>query len=205
MLRDSPYIIGIILIIGSLIGIGTVMYISDINEDSAVTSLNETLRATTINQVDLSSRTEPGVVYINQDGSARIEGQELNQDFDEDELDFESIMLLHFKDDLASNSIVRFDYAMGNAPIEKKRSKSYKYEEVSEDVHKWVDVSSERYDGDETTGLDLTYPIEGVRVRVRNEKHYANEEDETDSDFWTYQSTVEINRSDKIVTIMEED
>lgn len=169
----------------ALLGIGTVWYISDINEDSSVTQLNEVLRGTAISQVDLVARVDPGHVYINQEGPAN-----LNQS----EPDFESEMLFRLQDELGPGSQVRFDYATHsdstNDPIT-----LYEY---SEDL-KWV-----RKTMSGTRTLDSMESIEGIRVRIRAANHTANVSDMNDEDYWTYQSTVEVNRSDKIVSVMEE-
>ena len=178
----------------ALVGIGTVWYISDINEDSSVTQLNEVLRGTAISQVDLVARVDPGHVYINQEGPAN-----LNQS----EPDFESEMLFRLQDELGPGSQVRFDYA---TKIDEANSPATLYE-YSEDL-KWV-----RKTMSGTRTLDPMESLEGIRVRIRVAKHTSNltdVEDEVyltdmnDEDYWTYQSTVEVNRSDKIVSVMEE-
>lgn len=190
MLRDNPYIIGLILILTTLIGIGTVSYIVDINEDTTVTTLNETLRATTINQIDLASRVDPGHVYLNQSGSANL---------DTDNPDFETDMLLKFNDELKDGSLVRFDYAIKET-TEDIPATTYKYHLSEDDKVSW---SLENVAG--TRPLDQNESVEGVRVRVRSAGHTANVDDPNDQDYWSYQSTVEVNRSDKIVSVMEDD
>lgn len=194
MLRDSPYIMGLMFLLMALLGIGTVWYISDINEDSNVTQLNEVLRGTAISQVDLVARVDPGHVYINQEGPAN-----LNQS----EPDFESDMLFRLQNELDPGSQVRFDYA---TKIDEANSPATLYE-YSEDL-KWV-----RKTMSGTRTLDPMESLEGIRVRIRVAKHTSHltdVEDEVyltdmnDEDYWTYQSTVEVNRSDKIVSVMEE-
>lgn len=187
MLRDSPYIFGLMFLILAMLGIGTVWYISDINEDSSVTQLNEVLRGTAINQVDLVARVDPGHVYINQEGPAN-----LNQS----DPDFESDMLFRLQSELSAGSQVRFDYAThldnANTP-----GTLYEYSEDGGTL-KWV-----RQTMSGTRTLEPMESIEGIRVRVRSSSHSANVTDMNDQDYWTYQSTVEVNRSDKIVSVME--
>ena len=193
MLRDSPYLIGLILIIGAFIGIGTVWYVSDINEDSTVGTLNETVRATTISQVDLSSRVEPGVVYLNQIGEANM---------DSDNPDFETELLSNIaKLDLTNGSIVRIDYATAKETEELPAS-VHQYNIDEEDNVTWTTTTEGI--ASPIRPLDEGEAVEGVRVRIRREGHSGNVDDVMDADYWSYQSTVEVNRSDKIVSIMDE-
>lgn len=194
MLRDSPYLIGLILIIGAFIGIGTVWYVSDINEDSTVGTLNEMVRATTINQVDLASRVEPGVVYLNQEGEANLDAE--NPDFETDLLNQIAKM------EMTNGSIVRIDYATATETEEIPAS-VYVY-----NVNEEGDVTWEPT----TEGivrpirpLEPAEAVDGVRVRIRKQGHSANVDDARDADYWSYQSTVEVNRSDKIVSVMDEE
>ena len=188
MLRDSPYIVGLIFLLMALLGIGTVWYISDINEDSSVAQLNEVLRGTAISQVDLVARVDPGHVYINQEGPANL---------NESEPDFESDMLFRLQGELGPGSQVRFDYA---TKINEVNSPATLYEYSEEGATlKWVRKSM-----DGTRTLDPMESLEGIRVRIRAANHTANVTDMNDEDYWTYQSTVEVNRSDKIVSVMEE-
>lgn len=187
MLRDSPYIFGLIFLIMALLGIGTIWYVSDINEDTSVNQLNEVLRGTAINQVDLVARVDPGHVYINQEGSAN-----LNQS----EPDFESDMLFRLQSELKAGSQVRFDYAthLDNTNVP---ATLYEYTDDGGTL-KWV-----RQTMSGTRTLEPMESIEGIRVRIRSSNHTANVSDMNDEDYWTYQSTVEVNRSDKIVSVME--
>lgn len=188
MLRDSPYIFGLMFLLMAMLGIGTVWYISDINEDSSVAQLNEVLRGTAISQVDLVARVDPGHVYINQEGPAT-----LNQS----EPDFESEMLFRIQDELGPGSQVRFDYATN---LDNVNTPATLYEYSDEGgARKWV-----RQTMSGTRTLDPMESIEGIRVRIRSANHTANVTDMNDEDYWTYQSTVEVNRSDKIVTVMDE-
>lgn len=193
MLRDSPYLIGLILILGAFIGIGTVWYVSDINEDSTVGTLNETVRATTISQVDLSSRVEPGVVYLNQIGEANM---------DSDNPDFETELLGNIaKIDLTDGSIVRIDYATAKETEELPAS-VHQYNVTEDGVVTWTSTTEGIVSP--IRPLDEDEAVEGLRVRIRKEGHSANVDDVRDADYWSYQSTVEVNRSDKIVSIMDE-
>lgn len=189
MLRDSPYIFGLMFLIMALLGIGTVWYISDINEDTSVNQLNEVLRGTAISQVDLVARVDPGHVYINQEGPAN-----LNQS----DPDFESEMLFRLQDELGPGSQVRFDYAT-NLDNANTPGTLYEYSDEGATLA-WV-----RQTLSGTRTLEPMESIEGIRVRIRSANHSANVSDMNDQDYWTYQSTVEVNRSDKIVSVMEVD
>ena len=194
MLRDSPYLIGLILIISAFVGVGVVWYVSDINEDSTVGTLNETVRATTISQVDLSSRVEPGVVYLNQIGEANR---------DEENPDFETELLNKIAAlDLTDGSLVRIDYAVSEETEELPAS-VHQYNIDEEDNVTWTTTTEGIVSP--IRPLDEGEAVEGVRVRIRNIGHSGNVDDVGDADYWSYQSTVEVNRSDKIVSIMDEE
>lgn len=190
MLRDSPYIMGLTLLLLAMLGIGTVWYVTDINEDTSVTELNEVLRGTAISQVDLVARVDPGHVYINQDGEAS-----LNQS----EPDFESEMLFRLQEELPAGSQIRFDYATRD-DSSNITATHYEYSDQSGATLKWV-----RQTLPKSRTLEPMESIEGIRIRVRDATHTNNVSDMDDADYWTYQSTVEVNRSDKIVTVMDEE
>ena len=194
MLRDSPFIVSLILIIGALIAVGSIWYVSDINEDSTVSTLNETLRATTISQVDLSSRIEPGVVILNQDGEANL---------DVDNPDFETELLNQIaKSELSNGSIVRIDYATVEVTDEMPATiYAYNLDPETGDVTWTPSIEGVT---SPIRPLNDREHVEGVRVRVRKAGHSANVDDPEYSDFLSYQSTVEVNRSDKVVSVMEE-
>ena len=213
MLRDSPYIIGLIVILAAFIGIGFVWFVSDINEDTAVTSLNETLRGTTINQVDLASRVDPGQVYLNQEGAANIAVDP------EAEVDYESEVLNNITTDLPTDSIARFDYMTNNQTTDVPAT-TYVYtapsEDAETDIGTWQEITNYSdedlslqdqtvdYLTDNTRALELDESVNGVQLRIRRAGYSANVLDPTDTDFWSYQSTVEVNRSDNITTVMDE-
>ncbi len=187
------------MVFGAIMSIGTIWFVTDINEDSTVTTLNETLRATAISEVDLSSRVDPGHVYINQDGHANI-----IDNADADDYDFESEMLTRIAEKIDSGSIVRFDYA----PIEEQPeiiASAYEYTVSDDGVGTWS-----VWDGvvDDIEPISVGESLEGIRVRIRraSDSSTARISDQRDSDYWSYQSTVEVNRSDRVMdqfTIVE--
>lgn len=195
MLRDSPYIIGLIMLIGAFIGVGTIWYVTDMNEDASVNTLNDTLRATAISQVDLASRVDPGHVFLNQSGEANM---------DMDHPDFETEFLTHFNGQLTTGSIVRFDYVTKeddeSRPVP---AMTYEYSENETGDVAWTPTTA--FNIAPTRPLDYDESIEGIRVRIRNSEQTLNVTDVRDPDFWSYQSTVEVNRSDRIVTKMEDE
>lgn len=194
MLRESPYLLALITVFVALIGFGSVWYISDINEDTAVLTLNETLRSTAINQVDLSVRVKPGHVYLDQDGGAKIARGSTDEDF-------ESEMLTILAPGLSDGSIVRFDYALVENTVDIPAT-AYIMSVNSDNLAEWK-VWDNTYDN--IRPLALGESIDGIRVRIRHNEDatVTSIEDQTDPDFWTYQSTVEVNRSDMVRDVFE--
>lgn len=64
MLREIPYMIGLMFFMIMLVLISGYYYQNNYKQDAIVQGLNETVRAVAINNVDYSSRIESGSVYI---------------------------------------------------------------------------------------------------------------------------------------------
>lgn len=192
-MRDLPWIVGLIAFFIAFIIVGGAWYAYDNKEDEMVTSLNEWVRSSAVNHVDLTSRTDVGQVYIDQNGPAKIIA-----DKNVGAADFESAVLTKIAQSAPNDSEVRFDYILANDSSQPVVS-IYEYENATwnykNDTYEvpWTRPSEWRY-------LKEREPIEVIRVqyRVNNNTATTNDTDVDNPDYWTYQSTVEVNRSNYI-------
>lgn len=183
-MRDIPYILGIMLLVIAAVLVGSVWYGTDINEDRAVTDLNAALRTTSVEHISLSSRLEPGMVYLQQNGAANMKT---------DEPDFETALLNELPDiaSITDGSLVRIDYALTGSDT--VVATQYKYANK-----KWTAMSLSG-----ARALKSTDPVDVIRVRYRLDGHSSNGTNIKSQDYWTYQSTVEVDRSHAVENMMD--
>lgn len=192
-MRDLPWIVGLIAFFIAFIIVGGAWYAYDNKEDEMVTSLNEWVRSSAVNHVDLTSRTDVGQVYLDQNGPAKIIA-----DKNVGAADFESAVLTKIAQSAPNDSEVRFDYILANdssqpvVSIYEYENATWNYKNDTNEVP-WTRPSEWRY-------LKEREPIEVIRVqyRVNDNTATTNDTDVDNPDYWTYQSTVEVNRSDYI-------
>lgn len=188
-MRDIGYIFGLVAFVLVFLLIGGTWYLSDVKEDTQVTELNTLLRTASINQVSLTSRVEVGSVYMNQVGQANL---------DADEPDFETTILKGLTSGKSvDGDIVRMDYITNSTDTAKVPATIYRYNASQK---KWLYTA--------TAGLRPLNELESVdaiRVRYRKAGHTANGSSDKPEDdaYWTYQSTVEVSRSDAVKELME--
>lgn len=192
MLRDFPYVIGMILFIGLFSVMGTVLYITNTQEDEAVTMLNTLARNSAIQHVDNVSRVDIGHVYLNQEGTAYIV-----DDPDSTNADFETSVLSTLDNTLPVTSEVRFDYVTRAG----SRTIPVSVYVLGEDGWQVKTDNLKSY----WRELGARESVEAIRVQVRNSESTANldTDDLDNADYWTYQSTIEVNRSEFVKEKMQ--
>ena len=188
-MRDVPYILGFMLLFVAAIVLGGRWYGSDIREDTAVTNLNTILRTTAIEQVSPVSRIDTGMVYLNQEGVANM---------NDTTPDFETSILFQISETIAPKvgSKVRFDYILTDS--QDVVATQYVYT----DSNVWQnDVSNIVTPG--SRALEYREGVEAVRVRYRLDGQSSNHDNPTNKNYWTYQSTIEVARSEAIQDMLE--
>lgn len=184
-MRDVPYIFGFMLLFVAAIVTGGIWYATDVNEDSAVSDLNAILRTSAVDNVSLVSRVDPGMVYLKQNGNAN---------FKESDPDFETDVLKKLAElgEVKEKSVVRIDYILTNdetvvaSMYTKKSDANWKAETIAN-----------------ARTLKERDPVDAIRIRYRVEGHSSNGSDPKKDDYWTYQSTVEVERSKDMEEVVE--
>lgn len=196
-MRDIPYIFGMMLGFIAVVILGGIWFATDINEDTEVNELNTIVRTTAISHVSLASRVKPGVVYLDQNGLAN---------FNVDKPDFETSVLniLNKNNAIPTGSVIRFDYILTGKPDviaseytlnglkSDKKTADWKSSDLTKSTPK-------------ARSLVLDDSVDAIRVRYRKAGHSSNSDDKKSADYWTYQSTVEVDRSDDIKKVMKEE
>src|SRR5699024_1270471 len=124
-MKDLPWIVGLVAFFLAFIIVGGAWYAYDNKEDEMVTSLNEWVRSSAVNHVDLTSRTDVGQVYLDQNGPAKIIA-----DKNVGAADFESAILTKIAESAPNDSEVRFDYILANDSSQQVVS-IYEYENAT--------------------------------------------------------------------------
>lgn len=190
MSKDTPYIVALVGLLFALVLIGSRWYMTNNVEESAMTTLNNNVRTSAIQHINMKSRVDMGSLFINQDGNADI----IADPYVDPNSDFESTVMSKLTG-VTDGAQVRFDYVTTAELAETPDTYPvtvYRYSETDG----WVT---------ETTGIKDNWrpledddQIEAIRVQYRQPGHASNSEttDLDDPDYWTYQSTIQVDRSD---------
>lgn len=196
-MRDIPYIFGMMLGFVAIVLLGGIWFATDINEDTEVNDLNTIVRTTAISHVSLASRVKPGAVFLDQNGLAN---------FNVDTPDFETSLLnsLDKANAIPTGSIVRFDYILTGKQDVIATEYTLKGLKPDKKTADWK-ASDLTKSTPKARALVLDDSVDAIRVRYRKAGHSSNSDDKKTADYWTYQSTVEVDRSDDIKKVMKEE
>lgn len=192
-MRDVPYILAMIGFIVAFAVLGMIFFFTDSDEDKAVTTLNNLARNSAIHHVDMTSRVDIGHMYLNQDGTAQI----VEDPSADPNVDFESAVLTGIAENAPKGSEVRFDY------VTRTGSRTIPVSVYTWDGETW----SVKTEGNKRNWRPMTAreSVEAIRVQYREVGNRANSDttDLDDPDYWSYQSTIEVDRSDFVEAKME--
>lgn len=201
MLRDIPSIVGLMVTIFALFLVGMALYMTDNEQNATVSAMNTMTRTSAINHVDMASRVDTGHLYLNQDGWADVvEDPEAS-----DTADFESSILNEMTGRVDQGAEVRFDY------VTRTGSRTVPVAIYTYDGEAWapkmVEQNGEQVPLVETRSdwrpMTAQESVEAIRVQYREPGNASNTSDDVDNpNYWSYQSTVELDRSDFVESLM---
>lgn len=185
-MRDIPNILALMGVMFGMVIVGFVLYSTNISEDLEVTQLNNLTRNSALHHVDMTSRVDIGHVYLNQEGTARIVSDPAQTD-----ADFESAVLSEIQQSAPDGSQVRFDYVTHTegtdypVTVYTLNEGTWEHYAPAASAYPWRPLNERE-------------SVEAIRVQYRQDGNTSNKEttDMGDPAYWTYQSTVEVNRSD---------
>jgi len=204
MLRDIPSIVGLMVTMFALFLVGMVLYMTDTEQNATVTAMNTMTRTSAINHVDMASRVDTGHFYLNQNGVANV----VEDPASSPNTDFESSVLTEMSSQVDQGAEVRFDY------VTRTGSRSIPVAVYTYDGEVWTPKVVEQ-NGENVPMVD-TRPdwrpmtaqesVEAIRIQYREPGNKANASEDVDNpDYWSYQSTVELDRSDFVESLMASD